>query len=246
MKMNDAKTEYIQFGSVRQLDKCESTMINCNGTAVKKTNCIKHLGAYLDKTVSMRQHITQKSRAAAINLQKIRIIRKYLTQEAAQILVSGLVTSHLDYANAILYGLRECEIKKYQRLQNFAAKNILGISKYDSSRDALKQLHWLPIRLRIVFKIAVLVFKCINGIAPTYFFDLLQPKTIRREGLRSESTAKSDSEPQWNNRKTFADRAFSHSGPLIWNTIPVVLRDTVSLKTFKAGQKRIFLFVIKL
>ena len=57
-----------------------------------------------------------------VNLVKICNIRKYLTEDATKTLLVGLVLSHLDYANAILAGLPECDINKMQRIENIASQ----------------------------------------------------------------------------------------------------------------------------
>ena len=56
-------------------------------------------------------------------------------------LVRGLVMSHLDYCNAIFAGLPNVLLKILQKVQNIAAKLVLGYNKYDSSKMALKTLH---------------------------------------------------------------------------------------------------------
>ena len=81
-----------------------------------------------------------------MNLQRLKLIRKYLTEETAKVLVLGLVLLHLDYSYAIFVGLPDKDIKAMQRVPNAAAKMVLLKTKYDSSTDALKRLHWLPIR----------------------------------------------------------------------------------------------------
>ena len=104
LKMNDDKTEFIMFASKRQLEKCETTSIDVNNTIVKCSPTIKYLGALLDQHLQLSQHITRKCRTAMTNLQMIKFLRPSLTQETAHMLVRGLVTSHLDYCNAILQG----------------------------------------------------------------------------------------------------------------------------------------------
>ena len=99
---------------------------------------------------------------------KIKNIRKYLTQSAAEILVLSTVVSHLDYCNSILAGLPNSEIKRMQRVQNIAAKLVLGKSKFHSSLECLWELHWLPINKRIQFKVLVLVFKCLDCAGTIY------------------------------------------------------------------------------
>ena len=107
--------------------------------------------------------------------------------DACQTLVFGLVTSHLDYANALYIGLPDCDIAKLQHVQNAAAKLVLNKTKYDSATEALKELHWLPIRFRIIHKLSMLVHKSLKGNAPKYFQDLLHIHQPGRDGLRSSN-----------------------------------------------------------
>ena len=79
--------------------------------------------------------------------------------DACWILVFGLVTSHLDYANALYTGLPDCDIAKLQHVQNAAAKVVLNKTKYGSATEALKELQWLSIRFRVIHKLLTLVYK---------------------------------------------------------------------------------------
>ena len=98
-----------------------------------------------------------------------------------------------------------------------AAKVVLKRGKYTSSKASLQSLHWLPIRSRINFKIAVLVYKCLQGKAPEYLQNLLNTYIPKREGLRSGAIIDRLIIPR-TEKKTFADRAFSV--PKVWNNLP--------------------------
>ena len=117
------------------------------------------------------------------NLKKIRHIRQVLTMDACLTLVFGLVTSHLDYANALYIGLLDCDIAKIQCVQNVTAKVVLSKTKYDSATEALKELHWLPIRFRVIHKLLTLVYKSLKGNALKYLQDLLHKYQPGREVL---------------------------------------------------------------
>jgi hypothetical protein len=181
-------------------------------------------------------HSNKKCGIAMKNLLKIRQIRKYLTTDACHTLVRGLVISHLDYANSLLLGLPECDIKKLQRVQNIAAKITLGKRKYDSSTECLKALHWLPIRLRIMHKVLCLVYKSLHGAAPTYMAEMLALKQQRRSSMRSNSDYITLIIPR-TTRKTFAHRSFSVMGASLWNGLPNKLKMSDSVDQFKAGLK---------
>ena len=105
-----------------------------------------------------------------------------LTKDATYTLVLGLVISHLDYSNGIMFGLPETSLRKLQVMQNIAAKLVLKMDKYSSATEARRLLHWLPIKARIEFKILSLVYKCLEGTAPEYVRNLLVLKKLPREG----------------------------------------------------------------
>ena len=152
LQMNPSKTELILFGNRSQLDKCVTSHITVSGDRVERSSDIKYFGVILDESLSLRRHIISKCQTASYHLHNIRLLRNSLTVEACKQVVYGLVLSHLDFCNSIYMGLPKIDIKRMQRIQNAAAKLVLNCNKYESSTEALKILHWLPIKLRILFK----------------------------------------------------------------------------------------------
>ena len=171
--MNNAKTEFILFGSRQQLRKCTTKSLSANGEDILCSNCIKYLGTWMDQELSFRQHIVNKCRVAMLNIQQIKLIRNILNEDTTHTLVLGLIMSHLDHCNAIFYGLPEVDLKRLQRVQNVAAKLALNKSHRDSVTECMFHLHWLPIKSRIDYKILILTHKCVHGEAPKYLTDLI-------------------------------------------------------------------------
>lgn len=118
LKMNSSKTKFILFGSRQQLEKCSVTEIDIAGDKIKSVSCIRYLGAFLDENLSFKDHVKRKCQNAMFNYLRIKNISKYLTKDATEILVLSLVISHLDYCNAILFGILKCDIQKMQSIQN--------------------------------------------------------------------------------------------------------------------------------
>jgi len=100
--------------------------------------------------------------------------------------VRAFVISQLDYGNSLLVGLPNSQLERLQRVQNSAARLISGARRFDHITPILRTLHWLPIKQRIIFKIAVLVFRCLIGVAPQYLIDAIEIRRPCRE-LRSSS-----------------------------------------------------------
>jgi hypothetical protein len=234
LKMNNDKTELVYFGSSGQLIKKSTNSLSVNNIVINNTHSVKYLGAWLEENLSFSKHINEKCKIASYNLYNISIIRKYLNENACRTIVQALVISHIDYGNCLLYGLPNKELQKLQRIQNMAAKICLKRYKSDSSRQALKDLHWLPVKYRINFKIAVIVFKCLRGLAPEYLTTLVKPK-IHARSLRS--VASNLLHIPRTNHVTFGDRSFSVAGPTVWNCLPPDVKDSQSLEIFKKKLK---------
>ena len=145
--------------------------------------------------------------------------------------------SHLDYSNSVLFGCTDIVLKRFQRIQNMSAKLVLGRLKDSSSKEALIELHWLPIRARIDFKIICLMHKCTYGVAPDYLKHLLDEKDPPKRQLRNNSIQTPEYIIRFNRRKTFGDRAFSFSGPYLWNNLPVQLKLVENYDVFKKSLK---------
>ena len=77
--------------------------------------------------------------------------------------MTTLVISRIDSCNALMFGLPNYMISKLQNVKNAAARVIVGAQKYDHITPVLKNLHWLPVELRIVFKINFITDLIINA-----------------------------------------------------------------------------------
>lgn len=147
----------------------------------------------------------------------------------------AFVLSRLDYCNALLAGLSEEKINRLQRIQNHAARLVLRKSKREHVTPLLRTLHWLPVRARIDYKLASLCYKCLHcDTMPPYLADLITSYVPQRS-LRSQSalllTVPSVS------LKSFGERSFAFTGPKTWNSLPLEIRKSTTLTTFKSKLK---------
>ena len=119
----------------------------------------------------------------------------------------------LDYANACLFGISSKNLSRIQRIQNTLARVVTFSRPRSSTAPLLKHLHWLPVSARINFKIALLTFKSLHAIAPSYLSSLVRPYVPSR-ALRS-SSAHQLCVPHVST--VFGSRGFRAAGPVIWN-----------------------------
>ncbi len=161
--------------------------------------------------------------------------RSSLTTSSTKTLVHAFITSRLDYCNTLYYGLPQKQTRKLQAVQNTAARLISQTLKYDHVTPILKELHWLPVagHYRSIYKILLITFKCLHGLAPSYLIDLLVKKPSR--GLRSDDTL-ALIVPK-SKLVTYGDRAFSVAAPKLWNSLPVDIRLSENVSRFKRALK---------
>ena len=178
-----------------------------------------------------------------LHLRRLRTVRRSLTKEFLLTLVHAFITNQVDHCNGVLYGLNEYLLDRLQSVLNSAARLILGVSKFNSVSAAIRdELHWLPIRKRIHFKIALLVRYCIVGAAPEYLIELCRPvsSSSGRQSLRSTSPGDLIV-PRFRLQRS-GYRAFAVSGPHVWNSLPTEIRKlSKNLLQFKSKLKT-FLF----
>ena len=139
----------------------------------------------------------------------------------------------LKLPNGLLFCLPKAQIAKLQRVQNAAARLILGIGKFSHITPALCELQWLPVSLRVDYKILLLTFKCIYGLATTYLSDQISIQSNSLYNLRSAGKPLLD-HPKGKMLSTLEARSFSAAAPKLWNGLPVELRQAISLDSFKS------------
>ena len=145
-------------------------MCGCNKT-LQQT--VRDIGGFLDSGMDMSAQVSRMCQSANFQLHNIAKIRHCLTVNACKTIVHALVTSKLDYGNAVLFGINERLINKLQMTQNSTARLIMRQRRHDHITPLLIALHWLPIRYRILYKVLVLTFQAVHNLAPVYITDLI-------------------------------------------------------------------------
>ena len=169
---------------------------------------------------------------AFYHLHSIKRIRKHLSRESTDMLVHAFITSRVDYCNSLLYGLPNYQFNKLQRVLNASARLVCNAPRFCHISPLLRGLHWLPVKARIQFKILLITFKAIHGLAPKYLCELLTFKSSLYD-LRSSGSILVLSMPAVRSKTMLGDRAFMVAAPTLWNCLPKELRAITNVNSFK-------------
>ena len=230
LKLNSNKTELLVVAPKSLLRKVGDLLLEVDGCPITPSPVVRNLGVILDPTLSFQPHINNTTKSAFFHLRNIARLRPSLSDSVTETLIHCFISTRLDYCNSILTGLPSKTLDRLQYVQNSAARVLTGTKPWQHITPILMQLHWLPVKSRIKFKILLLTYKSLHALAPRYLSDLLHPYTPLRS-LRS--SAKDQLETPRTRLKTFGDRAFCASAPTLWNLLPLHIRCATSVESFK-------------
>ena len=144
------------------------------------------------------------------------------------------VLSRLDYCNSTFVAITDEQFARLQQVQNAAARLILGKRKRDHVTPLLRELHWLPVKARCNYKLAVLAYRHFDGtLSPSLSATLAKRNATRNLRSSDENLLVV---PRYN-LKTAGRRSFSVAAPMVWNSLPSLLRHAPSLPQFKTNLK---------
>ena len=238
LQLNDEKTDVIYISSSYYQDQITIKNFAFDKTIIVPSTLVRNLGVIFDNRMTMRDQITALCRTAHFHLRNIGRIRKSITDDACEKLIHAFVTTRLDCGNANLYDLPDNQLHRVQRMFNIAARILTLTSKADHITPVLKQLHWLPISQRIAYKILLLTFKALHGLAPQYISKLIKLQVTDRSTRQMDTNRLHQPVMR---APTFGDRAFVSAAPSLWNRLPVSVRKIETLTSFKKELKT-FLF----
>jgi len=160
-------------------------------------------------------HAVKCASSCYYQLRRIRQTRRFVDDNALHTSVQSLVTSRLDYCNILLAGCSVKVIARLQRVQNNAARLICDQPHGTHSAPLLRQLHWLPITSRVLYKLSLLMYDVYHGTAPAYLTELCHvcnDERLRSTHRRNFALVRT--------RTRLGDSSFTVAGPAAWNSLP--------------------------
>ena len=228
LRLNATKTKILVIlpPSLRHTIRIKGTFIN--GSCIRFDESAKNLGVVIDDELTFREHVGKVVTSCNITIRKLSKIKEFLTYEQLRTAVSAYIFSLLDYCNSLFYGIQEDLLDKLQSVQNCAARLVKGKNKFKgSTAEFIRKCHWLRVRERIIFKICLLVHKCLYGSAPACL----------KEKLKYSGSDRTMKLVQPTHEGTYGGRCFARVGPKLWNLLPLKIRAEKEVLEFKKSLK---------
>ena len=102
LKLNTNKTEFLVISDKKHLEVLKEVKLKVGNDIISPATSARNIGVTFDSALSLVPHVVNSARSAMFHLYNISKIRKYLSQDSTAQLVHSLVTSRLDYCNALL------------------------------------------------------------------------------------------------------------------------------------------------
>ena len=242
--LNADKTQFIWLGTRQQLAKVQCHTIELEAATLSVATEVTCLGVTFDNELTFSKHVTSVVRRCFYHLRQLRTVRKSLTTEAAKTVVHALIASRIDYCNSVFYRISAANLQALQSVLNASARLVMRKRKFDHVTSTLHDdLHWLPVRQQIIYKICIIVYKCIHGTAPSYLTELCTPVAASTGRRHLRSAAHSDllvPKTRTIGLPRPTDHAVLQSLDRVWNDLPPTLRVSPgTLRHFQGALKTI-------
>ena len=238
MTLNLNKTTSMLTGSRARLKKNDSLSLITGNDTIKSVKSQKVLGIVIDNNLDWQEQFDKMCASISSRLGLLRRLDKYLDKDAKLLYFNAYILPIMDYGITIWGQCSHTKSDRANKLLKRAARIILHKPLLTSSQEMFNELNWLSFRSRVNYMTAVLVYKVIHNLSPGYLMNLLtRHSDISTYNTRSASdlnliVPKHSSEQ--------FKRSFKYSSANIWNCLPLSIKESPSLNSFKIKCKQFF------
>lgn len=243
LKLNEGKTEIILINGGLKSTILAHDFENVNLiTDITPSPSVRNLGVFFDSKLTFKEHFNQIIKSCNFHLRRLSSIVKFLDHDSITTLMHAFVTSRVDYCNSLFINLPKKDLKRLQLILNKAARLIFSLPPYARISSHLYELHWLPIKARIEFKISLLTYKALKHNKPVYLRELLKDYSTQSSmSLRVADDPYRLATPFLKNNFSHCSRSFSYMAPRLYNDLPSSIKSAPTTESFKK-QLKTYLF----
>ena len=231
--LNHDKTKLIIYGSRQMIAKLPEFRLSLLGKELEPSEFVKDLGVILDKNLTFNEHIIKTVSSCVSALGQISRVKHAFRKDTLITIINSLVFSKLYYCSSVWANTTDTNIKKLQGIQNFAARIVCNIRKYDHVTPALKSLKWIPVKSNPYLRDSVMAYKCMTGLAPNYLCN----QFISRGSISGRVTRNSQQLNIPLCKTATGQKSFYYRIVSLWNAICPKIKLSPSVSSFKRNLK---------
>ena len=216
-------------GSAQLTKRLHPISLHLLGKTISPVPFAKDLGVYIDQHLTYDVHITTTASSCMNQLVHIRKIKHLLDKKTLLLLMNRFVFSKLFYYSSVWGNTSKRNPQKLQLVQNFAARIVLGLSKFDHISQGRRSLRWLDVTEKVLLNDLVLAFKCVNGLA----LDYLVKCFVKRSAVHNRNTRGCNGFVVPRCRLSTGQRVFYYRGPREWNGLAGNIKNITEINSFK-------------
>ena len=201
-----------------------------NGIPVPREDHTKHLGVYLDSELSFSKHIREavmKATKGVVSL--LKNISKYVSRKVLDLSYKLYVRSHLDYDDAICHNQSTDLMNLIEQIQYKAALLVSGCWQGTNREMLYDELGWGSLSYRKWSRRMTMLYKILNGMAPSYLLDHIPEHISSNVSFRRNDIRRPFS------RTGRYDNSFFPFCITNWNNLNSTIKSSTSLSRFKTN-----------
>ena len=262
LSLNISKTNFIIFRSNKKKTLPYNVTLKMNKKAIMEKEHIKYLGVYIDYCLNWKEHISIISKKVSRGVGIVCKLKQYLCTKSITTIYYSLVYSHLVYGIQVWGSACDTDLKILSTLQNKAVRIMTNNNTFRTESCALVSADPLFVELKLlkikeIFQLEVgkFIFSSLKKNTPPIFHDWFIPNhsvhghaTVSNTNIDCEHyfaigtvTFTNTLHTQGSNLVTYGGRQLKVAGPILWNSLPLPMRESDTLQIFKLELKKFFL-----
>ena len=240
--VNTSKSVLIPISTPHRIkNECENVSINLNDYHITPSSSTKLLGIFIDNTLDFKEHIEYIVKKICPKIGILHRLRNVLPTPILSIVYITTIQPLIDYGLVIWGNSSKQNIQTIQKLQNRAARAVLGNFDYTSSvSDMINGLNWTKVDKRFIYFTGIMMYKCLNKSSPSYLVELFSYVSDLQYSYTTRSVTENKLSLPPTNTALYK-RSFSYNGASIWNDLPLSIRNAPSLQNFKTRLAQLIL-----
>ena len=231
MHINVNKTFSMTIGSRYSILNNHKLELTLDNNEIQTADTFKMLGIQLDQMLTWDKQIDSVCLNITRKITLMKMLSKYVNQDSLKLYFNSYILPLFDYGCVVWGHCSANNIDRLLKLQKRAARIILQAEFNTPSNQMFNILNWLPIQKRVQYHTCILVYKSLNNLTPEYISEIIsKPSITHQRHLRS-----TDNDLLYVPRSSTAcyDKSFSICGPKEWNKLPLEIRLSKTLSSFK-------------